>query len=55
MENGATKAKRRFLERLGWKVVNVRYWEWSEAKTRGQKKQLLAKKLQQILEKATSM
>jgi hypothetical protein len=25
IENGATKAKRRFLERLGWKVVNIQY------------------------------
>ena len=26
IENGRTKAKRRFLERLGWKVTHITYW-----------------------------
>jgi hypothetical protein len=32
-ENGATRLKRRLLERTGWRVVSVRHWEW-EAATR---------------------
>ena len=32
-ENGATRLKRRLLERAGWRVVSVRHWEW-EAATR---------------------
>eukprot|EP00978_Attheya_sp_CCMP212_P034268 scaffold142711_cov45-Attheya_sp.AAC.1 len=28
VENGATKAKRRFLERVGWKVINLNYQDW---------------------------
>eukprot|EP00978_Attheya_sp_CCMP212_P000699 scaffold1404_cov51-Attheya_sp.AAC.1 len=28
LENGATKAKRRFLERVGWKVINLNYQDW---------------------------
>ncbi len=32
-ENGATLLKRRLLERVGWRVVSVRHWEW-EAATR---------------------
>eukprot|EP00978_Attheya_sp_CCMP212_P012502 scaffold31195_cov44-Attheya_sp.AAC.1 len=30
VENGATKAKRRFLERVGWKVINLNYLDWIE-------------------------
>jgi len=43
-ENGPTRAKRRLLERLGWSVINVCYWEWQEAGTKERKEQLLAKK-----------
>ncbi len=32
-ENGATRLKRRLLERAGWRVVSARHWEW-EAATR---------------------
>eukprot|EP00978_Attheya_sp_CCMP212_P048281 scaffold497262_cov47-Attheya_sp.AAC.1 len=32
VENGATKAKRRFLERVGWKVINLNYQDWIEAR-----------------------
>ena len=45
VEDGPTKAKRRFLERLGWKVVNVRHWEWALATSNDEKKKLLAAKL----------
>jgi hypothetical protein len=48
MENGSTKAKRRFLERLGWKVVNVRYREWDKAKTKADQRTLLAQKLHAV-------
>ncbi len=30
-ENGATRLKRRLLERVGWRVISVRHWEWEEA------------------------
>jgi very-short-patch-repair endonuclease len=30
LENGATKAKRRFLERVGLKVINLNYQDWIE-------------------------
>jgi hypothetical protein len=33
IENGATKAKGRFLEHLHWKVVNIRYFDWAKAKS----------------------
>lgn len=48
MENGSTKAKRRFLERLGWTVVNIRFSEWMEAKTEAAKMELLAEKLSSL-------
>uniref|UniRef100_A0A7S2UEC1 RAP domain-containing protein n=1 Tax=Attheya septentrionalis TaxID=420275 RepID=A0A7S2UEC1_9STRA len=32
LENGATKAKRRFLERVGWKVINLNYQDWIEVR-----------------------
>jgi hypothetical protein len=46
IENGPTQAKRRFLETLGWTVVNLRYYEWAAAETREAKKELILKKLQ---------
>ena len=45
LENGATKAKRRFLERLGWKVINIPYFVWMKAKGEKEKKELLCKLL----------
>jgi len=45
-ENGATKAKRRFLEQLGWTVINLDYRDYDEAKSRSNKKEWLRKKLQ---------
>jgi hypothetical protein len=45
LENGATKAKRRFLERLGWKVVNIPYFDWDKAKGKEEKKELLCRML----------
>jgi hypothetical protein len=30
-ERGATRLKRRLLERAGWRVATVPYWEWKEA------------------------
>jgi hypothetical protein len=45
VENGIiTKAKRRFLERLGWKVVNIRYFDWYD-KDRREVQALLRRKL----------
>eukprot|EP00978_Attheya_sp_CCMP212_P016914 scaffold44643_cov47-Attheya_sp.AAC.1 len=32
LENGATKAKRRFLERVGWKVINLNYQDWIDVR-----------------------
>jgi hypothetical protein len=45
IENGATKAKRRFLERLGWKVFTIRYFDWMTAKTKQEKKALVRRAL----------
>jgi hypothetical protein len=36
------------LERLGWKVINVRYGEWISAKTKAEKRVLMAQKLRAI-------
>ncbi len=30
-ERGATRLKQRLLERAGWRVAKVLYWEWDEA------------------------
>lgn len=49
IENGPTKAKRRFLERLGWKVVNISFYEWRRAKTREDRKELLAERIRSIV------
>jgi len=48
IENGPTKAKRRFLQSLGWSVINIPYLEWSAIKTREEKRSLLAAKLESI-------
>jgi len=48
IENGPTKAKRRFLQSVGWTVINVSYLEWSAIKTREEKRSLLATKLKAI-------
>jgi hypothetical protein len=45
LENGATKAKRRFLERLGWKVINIPYFDWGKAKGMDEKNDLLCRML----------
>jgi hypothetical protein len=45
LENGATKAKRRFLQRLGWKVVNIPYFDWNKAKGKEGKGELLSRLL----------
>jgi hypothetical protein len=42
VENGSTKAKRRLLQRLGWKVVNL---NWEEAARYHSSKQWLRGKL----------
>ena len=46
-ENGATKAKRRCLQKLGWTVINIDYREYRQAKRRDSSmvKQCLADKL----------
>ena len=46
IENGATKAKRRFLEQLGWTVINLDYREYIRAQRESNEKQWLRKKLQ---------
>jgi hypothetical protein len=38
LENGATKAKHRFLELLGWKVIKIPYFDWGEANSVEEKK-----------------
>ena len=48
IENGPTKAKRRFLKSLGWTVMNVSYLEWGDAGTREGKQELLKSKLESI-------
>jgi RAP domain len=40
-ENGATKAKRRLLKQLGWKVFNINYIDWGMAKGKEEKKAFL--------------
>lgn len=52
-ENGTTKAKRRFLQRLGWKVINLTYMKDIEMNKRGQnarkvKKEYLREKLRKV-------
>ena len=44
-ENGATKAKRRYLEQLGWKVINIDYRDYIQAKSVSNEKQWLWKLL----------
>ena len=38
-ERGTTRLKRRLLERAGWRLVTVRYWEWDEASLGGDAKE----------------
>ncbi len=45
IENGPTKAKRRFLEELGWTVVNVPFFEWAKAQTKEARKEWVLEKL----------
>jgi len=40
-ENGATKAKRRYLEQIGWKVINIDYRDYELAKSASNEKQWL--------------
>jgi hypothetical protein len=44
-ENGTTRAKRQFLENLGWTVINIDYRDWIKAKSSGNEKHWLRKKL----------
>jgi hypothetical protein len=50
VENGATKAKRRFLERLGWNVVNIRYFDWAKAKSKIAKRSFLSELLKEVMD-----
>jgi hypothetical protein len=34
-EQGSTRLKRRLLERAGWRLATVRYWEWDKASLGG--------------------
>jgi len=45
IENGPTKAKRLFLERSGWTVINLKYQDWIEAKTKSGEKLFVRNKL----------
>jgi hypothetical protein len=45
MENGTTRAKRRFLENLGWTVINIDYRDWTKNKSAGNEKHWLREKL----------
>lgn len=49
VEDGPTKAKRRFLASLGWSVVNIPYFQWSEAATHEGKIQLLRTRMEDIM------
>jgi hypothetical protein len=49
VENGATKAKRRFLERLGWKVVKCRYFDWEKAKSKEAKRSSVSEMLKEVV------
>ena len=44
-ENGATKAKRRFLKQLGWKVINIDYRDYDQAQRASKGEQWLREKL----------
>jgi hypothetical protein len=44
-ENGPTKAKRRFLQKLGWTGVNINYQDWMTATNGGNEKLWLREKL----------
>jgi len=44
-KNGATKAKRKYLEQLGWKVINIDYRDYIQAKSVSNEKQWLREKI----------
>jgi hypothetical protein len=48
VENVATRAKRRFLERLGWKVANIRYFDWAKAKSKKAKRAFVSEMLKEV-------
>jgi hypothetical protein len=50
-ENGATKAKLRFLERLGWNMVNIRYFDWAKAKSKEAKRSFVSERLKEGVDK----
>ncbi|KAH8052104.1 endonuclease [Aureococcus anophagefferens] len=43
--NGKTRCKRRLLEALGWRVVNIPHFEWERLDTRDQRRAYLADRL----------
>lgn len=45
MEDGSTKAKRRFLTRLGWRVINIPFFEWDRHGSEQEKKEYLSELL----------
>jgi hypothetical protein len=45
--NGATKAKRQFLEHLGWKLVNIRSFNCAEAKSKEAKRSFVSAMLKE--------
>jgi hypothetical protein len=50
VKNGATKAKCRFLECLGWKVVNIRYFDWAKAKSKVAKRSFISEMLKEVVD-----
>jgi len=46
-ENGPTKAKRRFLEQLGWTVVNLDFRNYTRAKVKSKEREWLSEELRQ--------
>jgi hypothetical protein len=43
--NGKTMMKKRLLEKLGWKLHMIPWWEWRDLKGEGQKAEYLSRKL----------
>jgi len=46
--NGNSRFKRRMLRRLGWKVVHVPYFEWSNLRTDTQQEEYLLRRLSEL-------
>ena len=49
-ENGATRAKRRYLQQLGWTVINLNFRDYKQAKREDRVKDWLGEKLLQAIQ-----